>query len=57
MKTRLLEALESAKGQLKIAQEVESATQEASDSMDRTYWEGQVDALSFVAQLLEEAGK
>lgn len=57
MNARLLEALESAKGQLKIAQEVESATQEATDSMDRTYWEGQVDALSFVAQLLEEASK
>jgi hypothetical protein len=57
VKARVSEALKSAQEQLKIAQDVESATQEAMDSMDRTYWEGQVDALSFVAQLLEEASK
>lgn len=57
MKARLIEARKSAKAQLQIAQEIEAISGDAMDSMDRTYWEGQVDALSFVAQLLEEAGK
>lgn len=57
MNKRIIEALESARGQLKTAQEMEDRTQEATYSMDRTYWEGQVDALSFVAQLLEEEFK
>ncbi len=57
MKARLIEARKSAKAQLQIAQEIEAISGDAMDSMDRTYWEGQVDALSFVAQLLEEASK
>jgi hypothetical protein len=57
MKEEIEKALLEAQEQLKLAQEEEARTEEAMDSMDRTYWEGQVDALSFVAQLLEEAGK
>lgn len=57
MRARLIEARKSAKAQLQIAQELEAVSGEATASMDRTYWEGQVDALDFVAQLLEEASK
>lgn len=33
------------------AQEVENETEEAMDSMERKYWEGQMDALSWVYAL------
>ena len=56
MKEEIEKALQEAQEQLKLAQEEEARTEEAMDSMDRTYWEGQVDALSFVAQLLEGEG-
>ena len=57
MKEEIEKALLEAQEQLKLAQEEEARTEEAMDSMDRTYWEGQVDALSFVTQLLEGEGK
>jgi len=50
LKNLMLEAEE----QLTIAQSAEEASGEAMDSMDRTYWEGQMDALSTVYQLTYE---
>ena len=40
-----------AEQQLILAQEQEDRTQEAMDSMDRKYWEGQLDALTEVYTL------
>ena len=40
-----------AEGGLNIAQAEEDRTGEAMDSMDRKYWEGQLDALSIVYEL------
>ena len=40
-----------AEQQLILAQEQEDCTQEAMDSMDRKYWEGQLDALTEVYAL------
>ena len=47
LKTLMLEAEE----QLTLAQEEEDRTEEAMDSMERKYWEGQMDALSWVYAL------
>lgn len=44
----LKELLYEAEQELIRAQEVEDETEEAMDSMERKYWEGQVDALSYV---------
>ena len=40
-----------AEQQLILAQDAENESGEAMDSMERTYWEGQVDALSYLYQL------
>ena len=40
-----------AEEQLTLAQEEEDRTEEAMDSMERKYWEGQMDALSWVYAL------
>jgi hypothetical protein len=40
-----------AETQLDIAQKAEEESEEAMDSMQRTYWEGQLDALTTVYQL------
>ena len=47
LKWLMLEAEE----QLELAQEAENKTGEAMDSMDRKYWEGQLDALSHLYSL------
>jgi hypothetical protein len=47
LKWLMLEAEE----QLELAQEAENKTGEAMDSMDRKYWEGQLDALSYLYSL------
>ena len=47
LKHMMLEAEEG----LNIAQAEEDRTGEAMDSMDRKYWEGQLDALSIVYEL------
>ena len=47
LKNLMLEAEE----QLTLAQEEEERTEEAMDSMQRTYWEGQLDALTGVYEL------
>lgn len=47
LKNLMLEAEE----QLALAQEEEDRTEEAMDSMERKYWEGQMDALSWVYAL------
>ncbi len=47
LKNLLLEA----ENQLILAQEQEEKTEEAMDSMERTYWEGQMDALTEVYAL------
>ena len=47
LKWLMLEAQE----QLELAQEAEDKSGEAMDSMDRTYWQGQLDALSYVYEL------
>ena len=47
LKNLILEAEE----QLVLAQEQEDLTEEAMDSMERKYWEGQVDGLSHVYAL------
>ena len=47
LKWLMLEAQE----QLELAQEAEDKSGEAMDSMDRTYWQGQLDALSHVYEL------
>jgi len=44
LKVLLLEAEE----ELELAQEQESRTEEAMDSMERRYWEGQVEALAYL---------
>jgi len=43
--------MKEAEEQLELAQEAEDKSGEAMDSMDRKYWEGQLDALSHVYQL------
>jgi hypothetical protein len=43
--------MKEAEEQLELAQEAENKTGEAMDSMDRRYWEGQLDALSHLYQL------
>ena len=40
--------LYEAEQELAEAQRVEDETEEAMDSMERKYWEGQVDALSYI---------
>lgn len=47
LKNLMLEA----ETQLGLAQAQENETEEAMDSMERTYWEGQLDALTHVYQL------
>jgi hypothetical protein len=47
LKWLMLEAQE----QLELAQEAEDKSGEAMDSMDRTYWQGQLDALSHMYEL------
>jgi hypothetical protein len=47
LKWLMLEAEE----QLELAQEAEDKSGEAMDSMERKYWEGQLDALSYLYQL------
>ena len=47
LKNLLLEA----ENQLILAQKQEEQTEEAMDSMERTYWEGQMDALTEVYAL------
>lgn len=47
LKNLMLEA----ETQLTLAQEEEDRTEEAMDSMERKYWEGQLDALTEVYQL------
>jgi hypothetical protein len=47
LKNLMLEA----EDQLTLAQKQEEETEEAMDSMERTYWEGQLDALTTVYQL------
>ena len=37
-----------AEKELEEAQRIEDETEEAMDSMERKYWEGQVDALSYI---------
>ena len=54
MKDKIQEALADAQEQLRLAQEEEERTEEAMDSMERRYWEGQTEALTYVAQLLKE---
>lgn len=44
LKVLMLEA----EKELERAQEIENETEEAIDSMERKYWEGQIDALSHV---------
>jgi hypothetical protein len=43
--------MKEAEEQLEMAQEVEDQTEEAIDSMERKYWEGQLDGLSHVYAL------
>jgi len=47
LKTLLLEA----EHELEEAQRVEDETEEAIDSMERKYWEGQCDALTYIYQM------
>ena len=47
LKNLMLEA----DNQLAMAQDAENQSGEAMDSMDRTYWEGQMDALSYLYSL------
>jgi hypothetical protein len=44
----LKELLYEAEQELEEAQSLEAETEEAIDSMERKYWEGQVDALSYI---------
>jgi hypothetical protein len=44
----LKELLYEAEQELEEAQRVEDETEEAIDSMERKYWEGQVDAISYI---------
>jgi hypothetical protein len=43
--------MKEAEEQLELAQEAENKSGEAMDSMDRKYWEGQLDALSYLYSL------
>jgi len=43
--------MKEAEEQLELAQEAEDKSGEAMDSMDRTYWQGQLDALSHLYEL------
>ena len=47
-------ALTEAKEELRLAQEEEEHTEEAMDSMERKYWEGQTEALAWVLDKLEQ---
>ena len=47
LKSLMLDAEE----ELMLAQEAENASEEAIDSMERRYWEGQLDALSYLYSL------
>ena len=47
-------ALTEAEEQLRLAQEEEEFTEEAMDSMERKYWEGQTEALAWVLDKLEK---
>lgn len=47
LKTLMLDA----ERELEEAQRVEDETEEAMDSMERRYWEGQLDALSYLYNL------
>jgi len=40
-----------AEHELEEAQRVEDETEEAIDSMERKYWEGQMDALTYIYQM------
>jgi len=40
-----------AERELEEAQSLEAETEEAIDSMERKYWEGQVDALTYIYQM------
>ena len=40
-----------AERELEEAQRVEAETEEAMDSMERKYWEGQLDALTYIYQM------
>ena len=51
MHGHLKELLYDAEQELEEAQRVEDETEEAMDSMERRYWEGQVDALSYLYSL------
>jgi hypothetical protein len=51
MHGHLKELLYEAEQELEEAQRVEDETEEAIDSMERKYWEGQVDALSYLYSL------
>ena len=44
-------ALANAEEQLELAEEEEELTEEAIDSMERKYWEGQVDVLSWLYKM------
>jgi hypothetical protein len=47
LKTLMLDA----ERELEEAQRIEDDTEEAIDSMERKYWEGQVDALTYIYQM------
>ena len=51
MHGHLKELLYEAEQELEEAQSLEAETEEAIDSMERKYWEGQVDALSYLYSL------
>jgi hypothetical protein len=51
MHGHLKELLYEAEQELENAQRVEDDTEEAIDSMERRYWEGQVDAISYLYSL------
>ena len=44
-------AMLNAEEQLELAEEEEELTEEAIDSMERKYWEGQVDVLSWLYKM------
>ena len=51
MHGHLKELLYEAEQELENAQRTEDETEEAIDSMERKYWEGQVDAISYLYSL------
>jgi hypothetical protein len=51
---KIKKALAEAEEQLRLAQEEEERTEEAMDSMERKYWEGQTEALAWVLDKLEQ---